>query len=229
MHGVQLYGLTCPLLTKSDGSKMGKTESGAGLALGRADQPLPVLPVLDQRRRRRRGQVPAVSHRAVARGDRGARRGARGRPAQARQPAAAGRGADATGPRRRRAGGRAAGDGDLLRRGDQRAVATANSARSLPTCPARSCRAAGSPATGCTIVDALVEAGLAKSKSDARRTIEQGGAYVNNRRIDSIEYRCTAARSGQRNGDGAAQRKEEICAGAVCSVTPRSDPRPSSA
>ena len=29
MHGLQLYGLTCPLLTKSDGSKMGKTESGA--------------------------------------------------------------------------------------------------------------------------------------------------------------------------------------------------------
>ena len=29
MHSVQLYGLTCPLLTKSDGSKMGKTESGA--------------------------------------------------------------------------------------------------------------------------------------------------------------------------------------------------------
>ena len=29
MHGVQLYGLTCPLLTKSDGTKMGKTESGA--------------------------------------------------------------------------------------------------------------------------------------------------------------------------------------------------------
>ena len=29
MHGVQLYGMTCPLLTKSDGTKMGKTESGA--------------------------------------------------------------------------------------------------------------------------------------------------------------------------------------------------------
>ncbi len=26
---MQLYGLTCPLLTKSDGTKMGKTESGA--------------------------------------------------------------------------------------------------------------------------------------------------------------------------------------------------------
>ena len=28
MRGVQLYGITCPLLTKSDGTKMGKTESG---------------------------------------------------------------------------------------------------------------------------------------------------------------------------------------------------------
>ena len=29
MHGQQLYGMTWPLLTKSDGTKMGKTESGA--------------------------------------------------------------------------------------------------------------------------------------------------------------------------------------------------------
>ena len=29
LRGVQLYGMTCPLLTKSDGTKMGKTESGA--------------------------------------------------------------------------------------------------------------------------------------------------------------------------------------------------------
>ena len=29
LRGVQLYGCTCPLLTKSDGTKMGKTESGA--------------------------------------------------------------------------------------------------------------------------------------------------------------------------------------------------------
>ena len=28
MHGVQLFGITSPLLTKSDGTKMGKTESG---------------------------------------------------------------------------------------------------------------------------------------------------------------------------------------------------------
>src|SRR5262249_3232331 len=29
MRGVSLYGMTCPLLLKSDGSKMGKTEAGA--------------------------------------------------------------------------------------------------------------------------------------------------------------------------------------------------------
>jgi tyrosyl-tRNA synthetase len=39
---------------------------------------------------------------------------------------------------------------------------------------------------GLNIVDALVEAGLVKSKSDARRAVEQGGAYVNNRRVDGI-------------------------------------------
>ena len=36
MRGAQLYGLTTPLLTKSDGTKMGKTESGTRLALGRS-------------------------------------------------------------------------------------------------------------------------------------------------------------------------------------------------
>jgi tyrosyl-tRNA synthetase len=45
---------------------------------------------------------------------------------------------------------------------------------------------------GLPIVDALVAAGLAKSKGEARRTVEQGGAYVNNRRIDSVDRRLTA-------------------------------------
>ncbi len=40
-----------------------------------------------------------------------------------------------------------------------------------------------------TIVDLLVESGLSKSKGDARRTVGEGGAYVNNRRIDDPEMR----------------------------------------
>src|SRR5882672_2760355 len=37
-----------------------------------------------------------------------------------------------------------------------------------------------------TLVDAVVQAGLAKSKSEARRAIEQGGIYVNQQRADEI-------------------------------------------
>ena len=44
---------------------------------------------------------------------------------------------------------------------------------------------------GWSLLDALVAAGLAASKSAARRTIQQGGAYVNNRRIQDVEYRLT--------------------------------------
>ena len=38
-----------------------------------------------------------------------------------------------------------------------------------------------------------MEAGLAKSKSDARRTIEQGGAYVNNRPRTDVNTKLTPA------------------------------------
>jgi tyrosyl-tRNA synthetase len=37
-----------------------------------------------------------------------------------------------------------------------------------------------------------VRAGLAKSNSEARRAVNQGGAYLNNRRISDPEYRLTA-------------------------------------
>jgi tyrosyl-tRNA synthetase len=37
------------------------------------------------------------------------------------------------------------------------------------------------------VVDALVSASLASSKGEARRTIDQGGAYVNNRRVEGAE------------------------------------------
>jgi len=44
-----------------------------------------------------------------------------------------------------------------------------------------------------TMIDALVESGLCTSRSDARRAIEQGGGYVNNCRIDSLDYVLTAS------------------------------------
>jgi tyrosyl-tRNA synthetase len=44
---------------------------------------------------------------------------------------------------------------------------------------------------GLAIIDALVASGLAKTKSDARRTAQQGGAYVNNRRVEGVDARLT--------------------------------------
>jgi len=60
-----------------------------------------------------------------------------------------------------------------------------NWARSSPTCPARNYPRA---IAGRRIEHrrCLVEAGLGKSKGEARRIVEQGGAYVNNRRIEGV-------------------------------------------
>ena len=92
---------------------------------------------------------------------------------------------------------------------------TRNWARSLPTCPASELPRARLAGEGLNVVDALVEAGLAKSKGEARRTIEQGGAYVNNRRVDGLARAAYHRRPGQRNGDGAAHGQEEIRPAAI--------------
>ena len=44
-----------------------------------------------------------------------------------------------------------------------------------------------------TIVDLLVTAGLSESRGAARRTVSEGGAYLNNGRVTDPEHRPTAA------------------------------------
>ena len=48
----------------------------------------------------------------------------------------------------------------------------------------------GPPGSGTTttLVHLLVEAGLAKSNGDARRAVAEGGAYLNNQRVDDPDY-----------------------------------------
>ena len=46
---------------------------------------------------------------------------------------------------------------------------------------------------GLWIVEALQLAGLAKSSSEARRAVKDGGAYVNNQRATDMNQRLTAA------------------------------------
>jgi tyrosyl-tRNA synthetase len=48
-------------------------------------------------------------------------------------------------------------------------------------------------ATGLSPIDLFTEVGLTRSKSDARRLMQQGGMYVNEQRVESLEHMLTAA------------------------------------
>jgi tyrosyl-tRNA synthetase len=64
------------------------------------------------------------------------------------------------------------------------AVAFDEMAREIPT--------TAMTGDGVSLVDALTQAGLAKSKSEARRAIEQGGVYVNQQREKDVDRKIAA-------------------------------------
>ena len=65
--GLELYGLTSPLLTTASGAKMGKTADGAVWLNPDRFSPIRVLAVLAKHRGRRRGALPAPVHGAAPR------------------------------------------------------------------------------------------------------------------------------------------------------------------
>jgi tyrosyl-tRNA synthetase len=188
MHAVQLHGLTWPLLTKSDGSKMGKTESGAVWL--DADRTSPYhfyqywinLDDADVGKCLRYfsdlGREEVESLLAEHQSD-PARRNAQRRLATELTRLVHGESGLAAAERATAIffGAEIADLSDAQLEGIFADVPS----RQLP-CE----RLAGE---GLSIVDALTEAGLVKSKGEARRIITQGGAYVNNRRIDGLETR----------------------------------------
>jgi tyrosyl-tRNA synthetase len=192
MKGAQLYGFTWPLLTKSDGSKMGKTESGAiWLAADRTspyqfyqywfnvddadaanclrlltDLPREEIEALDQSR----ASDPAKrdSQRRLAEELTKLVHGPSGLAA-ARQATEIFFGAEIS------------------------KLTDSALAQIFADVPSKQLPASTLEAPGMPIIDALFEAGLAASKGEARRTVTQGGAYVNNRRIDSLDATLTQA------------------------------------
>ena len=186
MKGAQLFGATWPLLTKADGTKMGKTESGAvWLSPARtspyafyqywinvddvdAGKCLRFLTDLEQ------AEVESLD---------------------------AARAAD---PGKRESQRRLAEELTRLIHGDE-GLAAAERATAIffgaeikelsdaqlgeifADVPSQELSRGRLQGEGLNIVDALVEAGLGKSKGEARRIVEQGGAYVNNRRIEGID------------------------------------------
>ena len=68
------------------------------------------------------------------------------------------------------------------------AAATCASCAPRPWPPPCARREPPRPTKGTGVVDLLVASGLAKSKGEARRTITEGGAYLNNERITDVDH-----------------------------------------
>jgi tyrosyl-tRNA synthetase len=185
MRGVQLYGLTWPLLTKSDGAKMGKTECRAVWLSAKRTSPyqfyqywinvddadaggsLRLLTELG------REEIESLDARRLTDP---ARRDSQRRLAEELTRLV-------HGPAGLAAAERATAiffGAEITDLSDEQLTEIF---ADVPSASLSRSRLSG----GLTLIDALVESGLAKSKAEARRTIQQGGAYVNNHRIDDVE------------------------------------------
>jgi len=190
LRGRDLHGITCPLLTKADGTKMGKTASGAiwldprrtspyrfyqywinlddddaGRCLLRLTE-LPVAEVRDFDARRAANPSARDTQKRLAEELTRLVHGEAGLAA-ARQATEIFFGAE-------------------IGRLDDAALTEI-----FADVPSREFARAALDGDGLLLVEALEATGLAASRSAARRTIEQGGAYVNNRRVTDAAHRLT--------------------------------------
>jgi len=186
-----LHGITCPLLTKSDGTKMGKTASGAIWLDAKRTSPYRFyqywINLEDEDAGRCLRRLSAATPDEWEALD-------------------AGR---ATNPAARETQKRLAEELTLLVHGDagleaaRQATAIFFGAEigglddaqlaeifaDVPSCEFARSTLEGD---GLAFIDALVRTGLAASNSKARATIQQGGAYVNNRRVTDVGHRLRA-------------------------------------
>lgn len=188
LRGVQLYGLTCPLLTRSDGTKMGKTEAGAVWLSARRTTPYQFYQYwinLDDAdvgtclrffSELKRAEIEELLRQHQA--DPGQRIAQRALAAELT--------ALVHGPEGLAAAERATAvlfGAAIERLTDSQLLAI------FADVPSTQLPRAALAGPGLALIEAFCAAGLARTKSDARRIITQGGAYVNNRRVDDIEAR----------------------------------------
>ena len=208
MHSVQLYGITCPLLTKSDGSKMGKTEHGAIWLAPQRTSPYRFyqfwINVEDADAGKCLRMFTELEHDEIEELDDARESNPGARDSQRRLAV------EMTRLIHGESGLNAAQRATEIFFGAEITSLSDNQLQEIfADVPSRDLPRDRLAGAGLNIADALVEAGLAKSKGDARRTISQGGAYVNNRRVAAAETQLTVEqlasetvmvlRSGKRN------------------------------
>jgi tyrosyl-tRNA synthetase len=186
MRSVQLHGLTSPLLTKADGSKMGKTESGAIWLSPERTSPykfyqywiniadddaggclrmlteLPLERITELDRSRQEEPQKRESQRALAEHLTLLLHGSEGLGSASRAS-------------------------EILFGAEIADLDDEQLLDVFSDVPSHEVSADQLAGGGLLMVDVLVETGLCQSKGDARRSIEQGGAYINNKRVDGLD------------------------------------------
>jgi len=193
MRSAQLFGMTCPLLTKADGTKMGKTETGAIYLSPERTSPYAFyqywINVADEDAGKclrfltelEREEIESLDQ---ARVDAPHKRESQRRLAESLTELVHGPAGLTSAQRATQIffGGEI---DDLDDRQLLEIFADVPSSQLARECI--------SGDAGLNIIDALIESGLCKSKGEARRVISQGGAYVNNRRVEDIERSLKAS------------------------------------
>ncbi len=185
MHSVQLYGMTCPLLTKSDGTKMGKTETGAIWLDAARTSPYAFYQywynVADEDAGKCLRFLTELTEAEVLELDTSREAEPHRRVSQtalAENLTRLVHGEDGLASAERAK--------NIFFGGEIGQVTDAQLTEILADVPSqevpRSQLEAGLP-----LLEAFVTAGLSKSKGEARRTVKQGGAYVNNIRCEDVD------------------------------------------
>ncbi len=190
MDSVHLHGMTSPLLLKSDGSKMGKTESGAIWLDPKRTSPYAFyqywINIADDDAGKCLRFLTEFSREQIEELDR----------QRAENPSSR----DSQRELARHLTQLIHGDAGLAKAESATAIffgaeignqSAADLRQIFVDVPSQKIPRTMLDGDGLALADAFVMSTLAKSKAEARRTIEQGGAYVNNRRIDSVDARLT--------------------------------------
>ncbi|QDU31093.1 Tyrosine--tRNA ligase [Anatilimnocola aggregata] len=208
MDSVQLYGMTCPLLLKSDGTKMGKSEKGAvyldaaktspyafyqywiNLADADAGMALRFLTELAHE------EIEALDAQRIAEAH---KRDSQKRLAEELTRLVHGEAGLAAARKAT----------EIFFGAEIENLSDSELTEIFADVPNKQLSPSILAGEGLPLIDALVESGLCKSKGDARRVVDQGGAYVNNRRQNGVDTKLTTAqlasetvmvlRSGKKN------------------------------
>jgi tyrosyl-tRNA synthetase len=181
----QLYGLTCPLLLTSEGTKMGKTEKGAVYLSANRTSPyafyqffvnLPDADVVKTIQFLSDISTDEIDELASVTESAPHERRAQKRLAESMTELV--HGADGLAKAKQAT--------SILFGAEIENLNDAELIDIFEDVPSASLPKATLATDGLSVVDAMVTAGLAKSKGEARRSVEGGGAYVNNKRVEDV-------------------------------------------